>query len=143
MKTVIVIILSFFLIQVWAPPAGKHITKEQSYQFTLLTNPNYRTYYQLIKAVVHVESKGNDSAYNAKEGAVGAFQIRQCRVDHFNRLQGTNYILEDFYNYDLSLECFLFFAQGKSFEKAAKSWNGSGKLTIIYWDKVQSQLAQL
>lgn len=140
MKTIAIFILSSIFIQLYAPPSPEQITKEQSYQFTILTNPQFRIYYPLIKAVVYVESRGNDSAYNPKENAIGAFQIREIRINHYNRLTGKNYTHDEMYEYDKALEVFLYFADGKSFEKAAKSWNGSGKLTIIYWEKVKHQL---
>jgi hypothetical protein len=91
----------------------------------------------LIKAVVHWESRGDTLAHNELENAVGAFQIRQCRIDHYNKLNGTSYTLEDCYDYDLSKRVFLFFAEGKSWEKAAKDWNGSGPMTLLYWENVK------
>jgi len=97
-------------------------------------------YEALIKAVVMVESNGNINAYNAKENAVGAFQIRQCRIDDYNTRTGSNYTLKDCYDYEVSRKVFLYFAEGKSFEIAVKNWNGSGPLTISYWQKVQAYL---
>jgi len=94
----------------------------------------------LIDAVVWVESRGDTFAFNEKEMAVGAFQIRQCRVDHYRRLTGLNYTLEDFFDYDLSREMFEYFARDKTFKQAAKDWNGSGPLTEIYWKKVKTFL---
>jgi hypothetical protein len=91
----------------------------------------------IIEAVVWVESSGDAFAFNKKEGAVGAFQIRQCRVDHYNKLKGTKYKLKDFFDYNLSKEMFLYFAKGKDFETACKNWNGSGPLTEIYWQKIK------
>jgi hypothetical protein len=79
-------------------------------------------------------------AFNALENAVGAFQIRQCRIEHYNKLTGKNYTLDDMYDFNKAKEVFLHFAAGKSFEKAAKSWNGSGPMTETYWQKVQKHL---
>jgi hypothetical protein len=140
MKTIMILIISFLSVQLYAPPSPAQITKEQSYQFTILTNPQFKIYYPLIKAIVYVESRGDTFAYNPEEGATGAFQVRQIRVDDYNKRTGSNYSLEDFYDYDLSRDMFLYYAEGKSFERAAKSWNGSGKLTIIYWNKVNQHL---
>lgn len=140
MKTLFLIILSSFFQQLFAPPACRQITKEQSYQFTILTNPQFRIYYPLIKAIVYVESRGNDSAYNVKEGAIGQFQIRKCRIDHFNRLTGKNYTHEEMYQYDKAEEVFLFFCQGKDFETAARNWNGKWSKTEKYWKLVKNQL---
>jgi hypothetical protein len=97
-------------------------------------------YEALIKAVVAVESSGGRFVYNAKENAVGAFQIRQIRVNSYNRLRGTNYELIDFYDYELSKEMFLFYAEGKTFEQASRDWNGSGPKTTTYWSKIKKYL---
>lgn len=97
-------------------------------------------YDRLIYAVTTIESMRGKYTYNEKEGAVGWFQIRQVRVDHYNRLTGSDYHLNDFYDYKLSSEMFLFFARGKSFEQAARNWNGSGPKTIEYWQKVKAHL---
>ncbi len=98
-------------------------------------------YEQLIKAVVDIESGGNVWAYNAKEGAVGAFQIRQIRVDHYNRLTGNSYCLDDMYTYETAREMFVYFAERLwDFETIARKWNGSGPMTDTYWKKVKSRL---
>lgn len=98
-------------------------------------------YERLIKAVVDVESGGNIWAYNAKEGAVGAFQIRQIRVDHYNQLTGNNYCLYDMYTYEIAREMFVYFAERLcDFETIARRWNGAGVMTDEYWEKVKSQL---
>ena len=97
-------------------------------------------YTALIKAITTIESNNGKYVFNKKEQAVGHFQIRQCRVDHYNNLKGTSYNLEDFYDYNLSRDMFLYFAKGKSYERAAREWNGSGKATVVYWNKVKKHL---
>jgi hypothetical protein len=97
-------------------------------------------YTPLIKAVVTIESSGNPLAYNVKEQAVGAFQIRQCRIDHYNQLNHTHYKLEDCFSYELSKKVFLFFTKGRAYEQVARSWNGSGPMTITYWNKVKKRI---
>jgi hypothetical protein len=97
-------------------------------------------YDRLIKAIVMIESSGGKQLYNKKEGAVGAFQIRQIRLDHYNQQNATFYKLSDCFDYQLSKKVFLYYAHGKSYEKAAKTWNGSGSATIVYWNKVKNQL---
>ena len=37
----------------------------------------------------------------------------------------------------------MYYTQGRSYEKVAKSWNGSGPKTIDYWKKVKSKLLYL
>lgn len=113
-----------------------------SYVLTIESIKPINSYDALIRAVVAVESKGDNFAYNPKEQAVGAFQIRPIRLKHFNELTGKDYKLTDLYDYDISLEIFMFFARmkGYNFELIAKSWNGSGPMTEIYWNKVKSKL---
>ena len=100
-------------------------------------------YEPLIEAISVIESSRNDSAYNKLENAVGRLQIRQCRIEHFNNLTGKNYTLSDMYDFKKAREVFLYFAEGKSFEQAAKNWNGSGPLTIKYWEKVSAILQKV
>jgi hypothetical protein len=99
-------------------------------------------YEPLIQAIFTWETRGSMDtlAYNPKEGATGGLQIRQCRVDHYNTITGKNYTLKDMYDFNKAREVFLLFAQGKTFEQAAKSWNGSGPLTIKYWEAVSAIL---
>lgn len=98
-------------------------------------------YEPLVKAVTWVESKHGKYVWNPKERAVGWFQIRQCRVDDYNKRMKTHYKLKDFYDYNLSKEMFLYYAEQKSFEQAAKNWNGSGPKTKVYWKEVKKYLA--
>lgn len=97
-------------------------------------------YEPLIEAISIVESNKKDCAINVKEMAVGRLQIRQIRVDHYNRLTGRNYELKDMHDFKKAKEVFLYFANGKTYEQAAKSWNGSGPMTITYWEKVKNYL---
>jgi len=106
-------------------------------------------YEPLIKSMYDIEADNNPLAYNKIEGAYGGLQIRKCRLDHYNRLTGKNYRLTDMYNFETSKEIFLYFAthsnngkdiSPKSFELAAKNWNGSGPMTENYWDKIKSKL---
>jgi hypothetical protein len=102
-----------------------------------------KDYILLVTAVFIYESNNNPKAFNEKELATGPGQIRPCRVQHYNDLMGTHYKLHDFANHEKAKEMFLFFARGKSFEKAAKSWNGSGPMTITYWNNVKLILNKL
>lgn len=108
--------------------------------FMVIKDEPINYYEPLIKALTWVEVRDGHDLYNEIENAVGWFQIRQIRVDDYNKRLGTNFVLTDFYDYDLSREMFLYFARGKSYEQAAKNWNGSGPMTIDYWDKVKARL---
>jgi len=106
-----------------------------------------RAYSDLVYAINMVEA-GVDStsydilAYNEPEGARGAFQIRQCKLDDYNRLTGKNIQPEDLFDYEISYNIFLYFAReyGSDYEKIAKKWNGSGPMTEVYWKKVRKLL---
>ena len=105
-------------------------------------------YYQpLIRAIYLYESGCNPYAVNTTENAHGGFQIRQNRLDHYNKLNGTNYVLTDCYDLELSKKIFLYFTthdssgreiKPKSWEQAAKNWNGSGPMTETYWENVKN-----
>jgi len=100
-------------------------------------------YDKIVQAVVQVESRGNILAYNLREEATGAFQIRPIRLLDYNRRTGKNYKLEDCYNYEISREIFLFYAKrigNENVELIARKWNGSGKATEVYWGKVKLYL---
>lgn len=97
-------------------------------------------YDPLIKAIVDYESKGDVFAFNFLEQAAGPMQIRPCRIDHYNKLTGSNYTLSDCFDMKLSRKVFLRFTNGKDWEHAAKNWNGSGPMTINYWKQIKKRL---
>jgi len=125
------IFISLLSLQVFAP----------SEKALYIVKPEASNYYEpLAKVVSWYESKDDILALNITEQAVGPFQIRQIRVNDYNRRRNTDYKIEDFFDYDLSKEMFFYYARGKSYEMAAKNWNGSGLLTIKYWNNVKKFL---
>jgi hypothetical protein len=100
-------------------------------------------YDALFKAVCFVESSNRPFIVNEKEQAYGIAQIRQIRLDDYNRKTNKQYKLEDCFNVDISKEIFLFYCTSLDYEKIAKAWNGSGKQTEIYWLKIQKVLLSL
>jgi hypothetical protein len=49
----------------------------------------------------------------------------------------------DLFNYTISEKIFLYYANEigpNNFERIAKTWNGSGKSTIQYWEQVKRYL---
>jgi|TARA_B110000908_G_C10255535_1_gene455193 hypothetical protein len=109
----------------------------------------------LIKAIIFVESSGNDSAYCKVEDAVGCLQIRRVMVREVNRIlkkQGKSkrYKLNDRWKRDESVEMFNIYIEYyklKTPEDIARSWNGGprGSLknaTISYWNKVKKNLTE-
>ncbi len=97
----------------------------------------------LMEAIGIIETMGNTLAFNQFENAVGIFQIRQVKVDEYNRQTGNRFSLTDMFDYENSRKVFLHFATLAGpyhFEKIAKAWNGSGPMTDFYWQRIRSHL---
>ncbi|HLN20137.1 MAG TPA: hypothetical protein VK213_03555 [Bacteroidales bacterium] len=110
----------------------------------LLRDEPVNPFRELIYAVGMVETGLDTLAYNPLEEAAGYFQIRPVRLDDYNKRTGSRYSLKDMYNYRIAEKIFLYYAEQTGpydFEKIAKSWNGSGSMTIDYWNKVKYYLA--
>ena len=132
-KMLVMLFFAFYSLLSYAPVNNFiYIAESKGIKDTMI---NY--YSSLIEALFKLESNRNIYAYNKSENAVGGLQIRQCRIEHYNKLTGKNYTLNDMYDFEKSKEVFLYFAKGKTYEQAAKSWNGSGPKTIKYWDAIK------
>lgn len=103
----------------------------------------------LVDAIIQVESRGNDSAFNAAENAAGCLQIRPIMVREVNRLIGWEvYNLEDRWDREKSIEMFEVIknhVEDPTGEKIARIWNGGWQghtkaSTIPYWEKVKEEL---
>lgn len=132
------ILLLFFL----ASFTGKAVAPD-TFELTIFETPAIRPFEPLMNAVAMVETMGNTLAFNELENAAGIFQIRQVRVDDYNRRTGSHYTLPDMFDYEISEKVFLYFAGLKgpySFERIAKAWNGSGPQTEFYWQRIKSLL---
>ncbi len=104
-----------------------------------------RPFSSLMYAVGMVETMGNSSAFNEFEEAAGIFQIRQVRVDDYNRRTGSKLALEDMFDNKISERVFLYFASligPYHIEKIARAWNGSGPMTDFYWKRIKSYLEE-
>jgi len=100
-------------------------------------------YKNLIHAIGMVETQFDTLAYNPLEEAVDYFQIRPIRLEDYNSRTGSTYSRQDLFNYYISEKIFLYYATEigpYDFERIAKTWNGSGKNTILYWDQVKKFL---
>jgi hypothetical protein len=117
-----------------------HTTFAPAMNRVIIVNiPAIQPFEALWKAICIVESGENPFAYNMDEEAVGIAQIRQCRVDHFNQLTGKSYSLVDCFDSTISREIFMLFVT-PDLELTAKSWNGSGPMTEMYWERVNQLL---
>ena len=120
--------------------------------------PDIITDSDLVTALIHVESRGNDSAIGDRHlvgnEAVGALQIRPIMVREVNRIlkiQKSNkrFKLSDRFNRNKTIEMFYvwknFHHKDSDFETIARNWNGGPKgyknpRTEKYWNKVQKEL---
>jgi hypothetical protein len=105
----------------------------------------------LIKALIHVESRGIDDAVNKSSNAVGCMQIRPIMVKDVNRILSKSdsekrYTLKDRYSRAKSIEMFnvwrCYYHNKSSLEKISRCWNGGTKghlrsCTLRYWTKVK------
>ena len=117
------------------------------------------TWNDFIEATIYVESRGNDSAHNVSEDAVGCLQIRPIMVREVNRLMAIDklskrYSLDDRWSRIKSIEMFNYMAtktssDGRTFieycEVVARRWNGgyNGErmcTTRAYWLKIKRQI---
>lgn len=104
-------------------------------------------YAKIIHAIGMVEVLRNGKldtlAYNPVEQATGFFHIRPIRLLDYNKRTGHHYGMKDMYKYKTSKEVFMFYASQIGWrdpEHISKEWNGSGKKTIKYWQKVKRYL---
>lgn len=130
MKKLIIIFFLLLSCDLYAP--GRH-------EFVILRTEPIQPYEALWRAVCMVESSGNPYAINESEQAHGIAQIRQIRLDDYAQRTGVVYTLEDCFDKKIAKSIFSFYCSG-SLEEIAKSWNGSGRLTEKYWQKVQQYL---
>ena len=98
-------------------------------------------YEKLWEAVCFVESSFNPLAVNESEGAYGISQIRQIKLDWYEKQTGIRYTLQDCFDKEISKTIFLYHMEQFSDPvTAVKRWNGSGRLTEIYYSKIQNYL---
>jgi len=109
--------------------------------------------FDILGAIIFVESSYNDSAYRADEDAVGCLQIRKCMVDDVNRiLKRQKSTLRFTYNSrwsrDSSIQMFEIYCSHYNLttaEEMARCWNGGPRginnpATVGYWKKVKDQI---
>jgi hypothetical protein len=133
-KTVIIVIMISFYIQVKAPETNS---------LNIVSDAGIKPFTVLMDAIAMVETMGNNLAYNELENAAGKLQIRQVRLDEYNRRTGGRFKLTDMFDPVNSEKVFLYFASVAGpyrFERIAKRWNGSGPKTELYWERVKRRL---
>ena len=100
-----------------------------------------RPYTQLWYAVRMVETHNREDAINHAERAYGIAQIRQVKLNEYYRATGIRYTLKQCLSEEVRREIFYWHChKWGGLELAAKRWNGSGPMTITYWNKVKKYL---
>jgi hypothetical protein len=121
-------------------PMSFEVFAPESHSLPVSYTSPLKPYQVLINAIGMVETGFDTLAYNAIEEAAGFFQIRPIRLLDYNRRTGSNYQMKDMFDYFIAEKIFLYYATGigpYDFERIARSWNGSGPMTIEYWKKVK------
>jgi len=122
--------------------------ENQIWDFNISNNTTH-----LLSAIIHVESRDNDSAHAVGEDAVGCLQIRKTMVDDVNRIlkrQGKDYTFtyDDRWLRNKSIQMFYIYCKHYGLttaEEIARCWNGGPRgmdkdATVYYWNKVQDHL---
>lgn len=131
LKLILIKILLFTKADLFAPVSGS-VAIPQDYP----VDP----YQKLILAVGKVETGLDTLAFNPMEEAVGYLQIRPIRLQDYNMRTGSSFTMKDLYDYRVSDKIFRYYADKYGpydFETAARRWNGSGSMTIDYWNRVK------
>jgi predicted transcriptional regulator len=98
-------------------------------------------YLNLYNASCFVESSHRAKVINEEEQAYGIVQIRQVKLDDYNKETGNHYILSDCLDADVSKMIWMHFASKydhEDYEIIAKAWNRSK--TDKYWEKIKDNL---
>ena len=124
------------------------VWKTEIWDFNISNNTTH-----LLSALMMVESSNNDSAYNAREDAVGCLQIRKTMVNDVNRIlrrQGKDYrfTYDDRWLRNKSIQMFDIYCKHYGLttaEEIARCWNGGPRgmqndMTANYWKKVRNHL---
>jgi hypothetical protein len=131
-------IVCFLLLSI-SFKAGAPVWNSLNIAMPLATEP----FKHLVYVIGLVETAGDTLAYNPLEEAYGIFQIRPVRLNDYNSRTKSSISRQDLFNYEVSEKIFLYYA-GQigpyKFEKIARNWNGSGRKTDFYWDRVKELL---
>jgi hypothetical protein len=133
-KLLLISILCMVTLAGLSPPGKEIIIPE---------NKPIEPFLRLFRAISFVESHNDSLAYNKITEATGIVQITPILLKDYNRRTGKHYKLKDCYSPKISRIIFNFYCMklpGIDFEKTSKKWNGSGKATEKYWQRVKSNL---
>lgn len=131
-RVIMTIILLTIFLRLFAPGFNN---------FYIIRQEGFNPVLALWEAVKIVESANNHSVINYKEGAYGCGQIRQIKIDDYNKLTRSHVLLSDCLNESISKKIFVWHcSRYNDIETAAKRWNGSGPAVEVYWIKIKKHL---
>lgn len=133
MKSIfLLLILALLCAKLYAPGDGAIPLREPAE-----INP----YGDIWEAVCWVESRHNANAINMAEQAYGIAQIRECKLNDYNKARGSDHVITDCYCPELSRKIFMWHcAQYDNQDEAVRRWNGSGPATYEYLAKVRGRI---
>jgi hypothetical protein len=142
MKMKIVIILLALTFRAYAP---------EHRSLVIMENAPIQPYQAVWEAVCYVESRHNAYAIgdlNLKHWSYGIAQIRQSRLDDYNRQSGNHFTLTDMYSIEKSKQVFMFYAsqyRPDQVETISRCWNGGDRgmqksSTKPYYLKIKNAL---
>lgn len=128
-----------------------------------ITKYRYLNWNDFVETTIWVESRGQDSAYNHQEKAVGVLQIRPIMVREVNRVlrkhkSDLRFTLDDRWNRQKSIDMFdimaeeVYCCEDMSFKEfceiVARKWNGGGrghkkKATLEYWYRIENKMNEI
>jgi hypothetical protein len=96
-------------------------------------------YEKLWMGICQIESNNDSLAFridtNGKP-SVGIAQIQESRLSDYNRLSGSNFILNDMYSPSKARKVFMYFCNSMDYKQICQKWNGSGPMVEVYWEKL-------
>ena len=139
-----------FILLIFGLLSGIAYSPQYKYLY-LARAEKIKPYEKTWKAICLVESSNNPRAYNKKENAVGIVQVREIRLDDYNKQTGQRYKLTDMYDPVLAKSIFVYYAKQydyKDIERIARCWNAGQngmriKASQSYYKKVLRALKSI
>jgi hypothetical protein len=131
MKTILIITFLALFSHVHAPPVDT---------MYIPAGEKISPYAPVLRAMARVESSNNPFAYNAKEMAVGLWQIRDIRLRDYYRLTGVRYYPCEMFDVAKATDVIMFYFKRFGpyrIDDAILSWNCNSK---EYLKRVKSVL---
>ena len=128
------------------------------FSFVLSAPPNQAVYIPEVEAIMPfealfhatcaVESDFNPYAIgdkHLKKHSFGIVQIRESRLNDYNKKNGMHYRVKDLFNPEISKKIFMYYCQTPDLEVVARTWNGGQggmkiKSTYQYYLKIKKFL---